>query len=135
MSTPESIPTHLTCAAPIPESTLTLCRLYPPVRDVGFGLWRGPEFSKIFIRLASFLVEYSPHDPVIVGGPQQVCSWGALLDDGENSGKSSSYVRSTDLKSKITCPRGRMLRRPPLNLSQSFSKASKEKALRLTFPY
>jgi hypothetical protein len=41
-SSPESTPTHLPWALgnPRPESTLTLCqsRLYPPVRDFGFGL-------------------------------------------------------------------------------------------------
>jgi hypothetical protein len=54
MSTPaESTPTHLPWAInsmpesinPMPEPTLTLCqsRLYPPVRDFGFGLceWFG----------------------------------------------------------------------------------------------
>jgi hypothetical protein len=33
-----------TMGNPMPESILTLCqsRLYPPVRDLGFGLWRIP---------------------------------------------------------------------------------------------
>jgi hypothetical protein len=43
MSSPKSTTTHLPWAPlgnPTPESTLTLCqsRLYPPVRDFGFGI-------------------------------------------------------------------------------------------------
>ncbi len=37
---PESTPNTFTMGNPIPELTLTICqsRLYPPVKDFGFGL-------------------------------------------------------------------------------------------------
>ncbi len=40
-STPESSSNTFTMGNPMPESTFTLCqsRLYPPIRDFGFGLW------------------------------------------------------------------------------------------------
>jgi hypothetical protein len=84
-----------TMGSPMPESTLTQCqcRLYPPTRDLDLTSLEAPNI-KIYIRLASSLVEYSPHDPVISRGPgfdsrrwQHVCCRGALPDDGENSSK------------------------------------------------
>jgi hypothetical protein len=47
---------------PLPESTLTLCqsRLYPPVRDFGFGLW-----SKV-LYLCLLKLEYGQIGHVLV---------------------------------------------------------------------